>query len=112
MNFSLYSYEGGFYSNKMLLKFTKKPNSFPLPDDYEVITVWKKQSNTVKYSIRYENFKSFFRVYYDNNFEQVLEIIRSCTAVATQIQKASYLKICNKVVYFYSINILINIIYV
>jgi len=30
----------GFYPNKTLLKFTKKPNSFPLPDDYEIMTVW------------------------------------------------------------------------
>jgi hypothetical protein len=102
----------GFYPNKTFLKFTRKPNSFPLPDDYEVITVWGKQPNTVKCSIRYENSKPFFRVYYGDNFDQVLETTRSCTTVATQIQKASCLKFCNKIVYFYSINIFINIIYV
>jgi len=81
----------GFYPNKTLLKFTKKPNSFPLPDDYEIMTVWGRQSNTVKCSIDYENSKPLFRVYYGDKFDQKLETTRSCTDVATQVQKASCL---------------------
>jgi len=46
----------GFYPNKKLLKFTRKPNSFPLPDIYEVITTWGRRRNqhAVKCSINYE----------------------------------------------------------
>ena len=40
----------GFYPNKTILKFLRKPNSFPLPDNYEVITTFhyqmESQSNT------------------------------------------------------------------
>src|SRR3990170_2016445 len=80
----------GFYPNKSLLRFTKKPKSFPLPDDYEVITKWGKgKSNTVKCSIYYENSKPVFRIYYGDNFDQILETTQSCTNGATQVQKVS-----------------------
>ena len=81
----------GFYPNKTLLKFSRKPNSFPLPDNYEVMTTWGrgKNANVVKCSINYENSKPVFRVYYGVNFVQVLESTQSCTSVATQVQKAS-----------------------
>ena len=81
----------GFYPNKIFLKFSRKPNSFPLPDNYEVITTWGrgKNANVVKCSINYENFKPVFWVYYGVDFVQVLESTQSCTSVATQVQKAS-----------------------
>ena len=81
----------GFYPNKTILKFSRKPNSFPLPDNYEVITIWGrgKNTNVVKCSIKYENSKPYFRVYHGVNFVQVLESTQSCTTVATQLQKAS-----------------------
>ncbi|CAG8705873.1 2343_t:CDS:2, partial [Funneliformis caledonium] len=78
----------GFYPNKTLLKFTKRPKSFPLLDEYEVIIKWEREkSNTVKYFIHYKNSKPVFRIYYGDNFDQMLETTQSCTNEATQIQK-------------------------
>jgi hypothetical protein len=89
------------------LKFTRKPNSFPLPDDYEIMTVWGRQSNTVKCSINYENSEPVFRVYYGDGFVQKLETTRSCTDVATQVQKAS----CLNFVYFFIVLIFLLMLY-
>ena len=79
----------GFYPSKALLKFTKKPNSYPLPDDYEVITTWGrgKCQNVVKCSIEYENSQPVFIIFYGN---QVLRTTQSCTAAATQIQQVKF----------------------
>ena len=82
----------GFYPNKKLLKFTRKPSSFPLPDNYEVMTTWgKNKQNAVKCSINYENSKPVFRVYYGNRFERVLETMQSCTMAVTQLQKVNFI---------------------
>ncbi|CAG8635940.1 2641_t:CDS:2, partial [Funneliformis caledonium] len=71
----------------LVVDFSRKPNSFPLPDNYEVLTTWEKKANVVKCSIEYENSKPIFRIYYGDKFDQVLETTQSCTATATQIQK-------------------------
>ncbi|CAI2183914.1 17528_t:CDS:2 [Funneliformis geosporum] len=61
---------------------------FPLSNDYEVITKWGKgKSNTVKYSIYYENSKLVFKIYYNDNFDQILETTQLCINRATQVQK-------------------------
>src|SRR6266496_507129 len=96
--------EDGFYPNKELLKFTRNPNSFPLPDNYKVMTTWGrgKNQNAVKCSINYENSKPVFRIYYGDRFERVLETTQSCTSAATRLQKV-------KLYFFLPISIMLHL---
>ncbi|CAG8713520.1 102_t:CDS:2, partial [Funneliformis mosseae] len=52
------------------------------------LTTWKKKANVVKCSTENENSRPVFRIYFGDEFDQVLETTQPCTATATHKRSA------------------------
>src|SRR2546421_9794673 len=61
--------EEGVYPPSHKLAYTKKPESFPIPHQYLVRTMYGKKDNLAECSIDYVNEKPFYKIRFGINME-------------------------------------------
>ncbi|CAG8767989.1 5161_t:CDS:2, partial [Cetraspora pellucida] len=78
----------GTYSHEPYLAYTKKPNSYPIPDNYVVETTYGKDEKTVKCSISYINEKPRYKIEFGVFGEECVYSDSSPLAVVNAYLKA------------------------
>ncbi|CAG8756780.1 42220_t:CDS:2 [Gigaspora margarita] len=88
-SFQYYIVKEGTYPCESYLAYTKKPNSYPIPDDYVVETTYGKDEKTVTCSISYHNEKPRYKIEFGVFGEERVYSDSSPSAAAN-----AYLKAC------------------
>ncbi|CAG8477909.1 9590_t:CDS:2, partial [Cetraspora pellucida] len=92
-SFQYYIVKEGVYLPELYLAYTKKPNSYPIPDDYVVETTYRKNEKTVTCSINYYNEKPQYKIEFE-----LFEDEHICSDLSPSVIANAYLKVYNETI--------------
>ncbi|RIB12666.1 hypothetical protein C2G38_2249358 [Gigaspora rosea] len=88
--------EKGIYLPHYKLKYTRRPERYPIPHNYIVQTMYSKKNYTVKCSIEYIDDQPLYSIHFGEYLEQLVESTKSTSHAAELYCKALFEDIKNK----------------